>query len=1061
MKNLPRLRFFAAWLALGWAATVVIHGASPVQAVSLAGSSLPPAAGGNSDSSGSVISSDGRFVLFLGTANNLVTNDDNGKFVDIFLRETTNGVTRLVSVNQSGVGGGNGHSVSPALSSNGRYVVFESEASNLVANDTNGVGDVFLRDVQNGTTTLVSVDNASGEGNGPSTSPLISGDGRYVAFVSQAGNLVGNDANGASDVFVRDLQTGTTTLVSVTPSGGSSGNGASDSPTMTPDGQWVVFVSRATNLVAGATNNLGDIYARNLVSGTTVWVGTNVAAIMAGVNSQTHPINSYNPVISDNGDYVAFKSIGAAQLVLRHNLQTGTTDLVSTNAVGNSIGFDDPSGPEMTPDGRFVVYTAQTWPGTLTYSAVYLWDGQNGTSSLVSANLSGAISASTFSDTPAVSADGRFVTFVSDASDLVTNAADGSYQIYLRDMWNGATKLISADVNGGISGDTAGAIPTLSADGRYVAFDSFDGDYAANDNNKSYDVFVRDATTDTTELISLADVAARPLTADGLSSVSANALSADGRFVAFVSAADNLVTNDTNGYQDVFVRDLQTSSNILVSINSAGTGSANSFSGSETISANGRFVAFVSNARDLTANKTNTSDDIFVRDLQMGTTTLVSVSADGTAGGNASSSFPAISADGRSVAFFSQAKNLVANDLTGGGEIFWRDLQSGSTASVTTNGSALSLFSMSSDGRFVAYFSGTLSTRRFAVWDSQAKANIYSSSLVGAPLGLALSPDGQTLIFQSSSNLDHSIIAHDLTAGTDTVIGYSAVSGGPKSQVSANGRFVTFVSSNNQPGSQSGANNVFLYDLQTATTTLISFNRDRTASGNGPSDSPSISADGRFVVYRSSASDLVEDDNNGLPDIFLFDRLTGTNRLVSVNQTGTASGNDRSSGPAISAAGSIIAFRSVASDLVTGDFNDTQDVYVFQVPTATFTDSDADGMDDAWEKAYFGDLSHTGSGDSDDDGITDSVEFKTGTNPRDPVSRFSAQASLLPGGNQVTIRWPAVPGWSYRVQYNEDLGKTNWNDVSGGVMVNGTIATGVDNAAGTSNHRFYRVTLVE
>src|SRR5207244_8935830 len=130
---------------------------------------------------------------------------------------------------------------------------------------------------------------------------------------------------------------------------------------------------------------------------------------------------------------------------------------------------------------------------------------------------------------------------------------------------------------------------------------------------------------------------------------------------------------------------------------------------------------------------------------------------------------------------------------------------------------------------------------------------------------------------------------------------------------------------------------------------------------------------------------LVEGDNNGLPDIFLFDRLTGTNRLVSVNQTGMASGNDRSSGPTISADGSIIAFRSVASDLVTGDFNDTQDVYVFQVPTATFTDSDADGMDDAWEEAYFGDLSHPGSGDSDDDGVPDSVACDSSTNPGEEV----------------------------------------------------------------------------
>src|SRR5207249_6217111 len=125
--------------------------------------------------------------------------------------------------------------------------------------------------------------------------------------------------------------------------------------------------------------------------------------------------------------------------------------------------------------------------------------------------------------------------------------------------------------------------------------------------------------------------------------------------------------------------------------------------------------------------------------------------------------------------------------------------------------------------------------------------------------------------------------------------GYSPGSGGPKPQTSGNGRFITFVSpanSPNAPNTANGTNNVFLYDLQTATTTLLSFNRDRVASGNGPSDSPSISADGRFIAYRSSASDLVEDDNNGLPDIFLFDRLTGTNRLVSVNWTGTASGND-------------------------------------------------------------------------------------------------------------------------------------------------------------------------
>src|SRR2546430_7908254 len=117
---------------------------------------------------------------------------------------------------------------------------------------------------------------------------------------------------------------------------------------------------------------------------------------------------------------------------------------------------------------------------------VYLWNAQTGTNVLLSANLSGTISSNAFSDTPAVSADGRFVTFVSDASDLTTNAMDGSYQVYLRDVSNGTTKLVSADTRGGVSGDTGGAIPTMTADGRYVAFDSFDGDYVANDNKAAY-----------------------------------------------------------------------------------------------------------------------------------------------------------------------------------------------------------------------------------------------------------------------------------------------------------------------------------------------------------------------------------------------------------------------------------------------------------------------------------------------------------------------------------------------------------------------------------------------
>src|SRR5205814_1676006 len=130
----------------------------------------------------------------------------------------------------------------------------------------------------------------------------------------------------------------------------------------------------------------------------------------------------------------------------------------------------------------------------------------------------------------------------------------------------------------GVSGDTGDAIPTITADGRYVAFDSFDGGYVANDNNSAFDVFVRDTTAESTELISRADAAVQSLTGDGLSSISTGPVSADGRFVAFGSQADDLAANDIGGYQDVFVRDLQTGTNIAASINIAGTASANGHS---------------------------------------------------------------------------------------------------------------------------------------------------------------------------------------------------------------------------------------------------------------------------------------------------------------------------------------------------------------------------------------------------------------------------------------------------------------------------------------------------
>jgi Tol biopolymer transport system component len=261
--------------------------ACAVQLITPAGPSFAPRLGGSGDSGLSLISQDGRYLLFASTANNLVLTNNNNFVLpcrfNVYRRDTVAGTTTLVSVNRGGTGGGNGDSFPSGISTNGQFALFESSASDLVANDTNNVSDIFVRDLINGTTTLVSINPSGGPANGTSRGSVMTPDGRYVAFVSTATNLVSHDINGIADIFVRDLQAGTTTLVSVgavtnsnPPVTGTATS--SESPEITPDGRYVAFLSAATNLVKGATTS-GEIYVRDLVAGNTTWASTNARAI--------------------------------------------------------------------------------------------------------------------------------------------------------------------------------------------------------------------------------------------------------------------------------------------------------------------------------------------------------------------------------------------------------------------------------------------------------------------------------------------------------------------------------------------------------------------------------------------------------------------------------------------------------------------------------------------------------------------------------------------------------------------------------------------------------------
>jgi Tol biopolymer transport system component len=285
-----------------------------------------------------------------------------------------------------------------------------------------------------------------------------------------------------------------------------------------------------------------------------------------------------------------------------------------------------------------------------------------------------------------VSPDGRFVVFSSDATDLVSNDTNGVSDVFVRDLRNGTTALVSSNRTGTDSGNGRSGINpgsllapfAISANGRFVVFGSIATDLVTIPTSGRGDIFVRDLHAGQTSLVSV-NVSATGSgdIPTGDLEISPSSISADGRFITFSSTAGNLVVGDHNGGPDVFVRDLQLGMTTLVSVNQTGTGGGNRSSVRPSMSANGRFIAFASPADDLVSNDTNGGQgwDVFVRDLRNGTTVLISSNRLGIASGNGGSDLPLLSADGRFVVFASRATDLVAADTNPGNDLFIRPIR--------------------------------------------------------------------------------------------------------------------------------------------------------------------------------------------------------------------------------------------------------------------------------------------------------------------------------------------------------------------------------------------------
>ena len=610
---------------------------------------------GDDDSQSPRLSWDGAVVVFNSDATNLVAGDTNSK-QDVFVHVLATGATTRVSVDSTGAQG-NGRSTSGALSADGRSIVFESDASNLVSSDVNSRSDVFRHDRITGETAIVSLSSNGVQGNRGSLRPSISYDGRFIGFSSDATNLAGSDANGVRDTFLRDTQESTTVALSWGASG--LGDRMSDSTRVAFGGNLVVFRSGASNLVSGDTNGVDDIFVRTLTPfPETRMVNQNSRGIQGDKDA------NLRSDVSANGRYVAFSS-AAGNLVANdsnvvddvfvNDLASGriTRISVSTTAQQANGGSWE---PRLSGDARFVAFTSlasNLTTDTNNSADIFLHDRQTGKTSLVSQGSNGA-QGTLGSEKPAISADASVVVFAS-LDSLVNADTNGFRDIYARDWAGGITTRVSIGVSGN-QADAGSYEPAVSATGRFVAFASLATNLVADDNNQAADVFVRDRLLGITTRISVST-----LGHEGNGESRSPAISSDGEFVVFSSTANNLIAVDTNRASDVFVHNRGTGQTLLVSQNSQGvraTGGPSRFGG---ITPDGRFVAFQSGATNLVID-TNGADDIFIRDLKTGTTTRVSVDSLGNEAGS-HSGWPAVSAGGAVVVFYSYANNLVPADL--------------------------------------------------------------------------------------------------------------------------------------------------------------------------------------------------------------------------------------------------------------------------------------------------------------------------------------------------------------------------------------------------------------
>lgn len=916
--------------------------APPVRPASSVGTGLPPSATASGGSGAAQFAGSPSRILFLSDAPDLVVDDANGIASDLFLRDVAAGTTLLVATRPDGRGG-NGPTVAYGVAADGSRVAFASAADDLVPGDLNRALDVFVRDLPSGPLRLVSAAPDGLPGNGDSSEPVVSSDGRWVLFESTATNLTpAADTNGVADVFLRDVASGTTEWVSVAPDG-SPGSGASRTVLLAAAGDVVVFRSESTNLAPVAPGLVPtDLHVRRRQEGLTLRVALPGPA-PAGTPATVHVQN----VVADaTGRHLAFCTELAAPIGLRgvwwFDLVQGTAVLASGGRWVDAVA-DDGSGPSMAADGRTLAFASRADRFATTTASV--WDADAGLRTLedlVVPPSPGAVEPANVVG-PVLSPDGTRIAFVTDVAVPSAGVPEaGRSRLYVRTLATGAT--VAAPVGGDVaSGDAA---PEFSADGSWLVFRAGGRVDGIGDRNRAHDVLVAPVSMGSATLVSARRGPSPPATASGPSWTGAGALSDDGRWVAFTSMAGDLFEGDDGGLPGVFVRDLVGGGVRRAGITADGQASR-AATGWPRISADGSRVAFVGEAA-LTPGDTNRLADVYVRDLASGTTLLVSARDGGDASAAVGAGYPAIGGDGLSVLFEGRSTDWTGATGTQG-SLYRRDLAARRTARLLDLPAAGGQWAASRDLRWVAAWSvgATASLRLY----SAASGSLVTVASGFTPGAVGFSADGARMAYVAAlpDGTGRALQWRDNVAGTSRVI------------------------------------------LAVATNDVV---RDL-----------AISADGRRVVFTTTAPVPGVRDDNGLPDVLVHDIATGVTRLASRTADGSA-GNGASGAASVDATGSHVVFRGPAG---LQSYDVDTDMVTALAPGTSGVARPVVSPDGRWA-VFMSGVPDLASGDLN--GVTD-VLF-VATPEVAPAIRLEAGPSQVSGA--LRLRFTAEPGWSYRLE---------------------------------------------